>query len=349
MSRPKKVLIMAGGTGGHIFPALAIARELESNSINVEWLGSIKGMEGPIVKKNGFKLHNVSAVGLRGKKIKSLIKAPFLLSLAVLQTLKIFVIAKPDIVLGMGGFVSGIGGLISKLTGKTLIIHEQNAVPGTTNRILSKIANKTFQAFDNTFDSNINAVTCGNPIAFKAQEPASKQSIRNLLVLGGSLGAKSINYCIPELKTSLNIWHQTGKQHIELVKNLYTQSNITESQVKIEPFIENMAEAYSWADIVICRSGAMTVSEIIATNSVAILIPFPYAIDDHQTANAKILSDKGAGVLLKESKLSPQSLNEIIENIQFKDIKSKVAMIKNINSAKTICDYMLIPNFSNSS
>jgi UDP-N-acetylglucosamine--N-acetylmuramyl-(pentapeptide) pyrophosphoryl-undecaprenol N-acetylglucosamine transferase len=349
MSDISKILIVAGGTGGHIFPALAIARELKRHSIDIEWLGSTDGMENIIVPKNGIKLHDVHAVGLRGKSLKKLIMAPFFLSFAILQTFKIILKVKPDMVIGMGGFVSGIGGIVSKMMSIPLVIHEQNAIPGTTNRILSKIASQTFQAFDNTFDTRINAITCGNPIAFHVVDKEGSHSKLNLLVLGGSLGANSINETIPKLSIDMNIWHQTGENHIQHVRSMYAQSDNQKSTLKIEPFIEDMAEAYAWADIVICRSGAMTISELIATKSVAILVPFPYAINDHQTKNAMILSDLGAAILIKEDKLNPNMLDKIIENIDLKDMTTRLQSIENIDSVKLITDYLLMPSLSNKS
>jgi len=340
---------MAGGTGGHIFPALAIANELKKRSVNVEWLGSTIGMEKNIIPKHLIRLHRVTAVGLRGKNIVKLIKAPFMLSLAMLQTFKVFLTVKPDLVIGMGGYVSGIGGIVAWLFRVPLIIHEQNAIPGTTNLILSKIANQTLQAFDNTFDAKTKAVSCGNPIHFKVIDKSPTNKPLNLLILGGSLGAKSINEAIPFLQTDLNIWHQTGERHYEHVKSLYAKSNSRTNEPLIEPFIDDMAQAYAWSDIVICRSGAMTVSELIATNSIGILVPFPYAIDDHQTANAKILTEQGAAILLPEEELSSNKLDKVIGKIKIKDITSCIKLINDIDSATLITDYILMPNLSNSS
>jgi len=185
-STTKKILIIAGGTGGHIFPALAIANELKNHSAKVEWLGSNRGMENTLVPKHGITLHTVSAVGLRGKSILNLIKAPFLLSLALFQTIKIFIKLKPDVALGMGGFASGIGGVIAWVFRVPLIIHEQNSIPGTTNKFLSKIAIQTFQAFDNSFNQSVNAITSGNPVLFKPKKKTSANKKLNLLIIGGS-------------------------------------------------------------------------------------------------------------------------------------------------------------------
>jgi UDP-N-acetylglucosamine--N-acetylmuramyl-(pentapeptide) pyrophosphoryl-undecaprenol N-acetylglucosamine transferase len=332
----KTVLIMAGGTGGHIFPALAIANELNKRSANIQWLGSTRGMENSLVPKYGITLHTVSAVGLRGKNLFSLLKAPFLLNLAFFQTIMVFVKTKPDVVLGMGGFASGIGGVVAWMLRIPLVIHEQNSIPGTTNKLLSKIATQTFQAFEHTFDKTIAAITSGNPISFTAQQKSPRSQPLNLLVLGGSLGAKSINEAIPKLETELNIWHQTGKQHLDSAERSYQGKN-----AKISAFIDDMAQAYAWADIIICRCGAMTISELIATGSVAILIPFPYAIDDHQTENAKILSEQNAGVLLPQTELSAQKLDEILSEIDLDAMSSAINRFKKNDSIKLISDYLI--------
>lgn len=330
------VLIMAGGTGGHIFPALAIAKELKIRNTNVEWLGSKRGMENRLVPQHDINLHTVNAVGLRGKNILSLAKAPFLLVLAFFQTISVFKKIKPNVVLGMGGFASGIGGVVAWLLGIPLVIHEQNAIPGTTNKILSKIAKQTFQAFDQTFDPFVGAITSGNPIAFNPKNKNTTNTPLNLLVLGGSLGAKSINAAIPQLKTTLNIWHQTGKQHLTSVMSSYNKK-----PYKINDFIDSMDQAYAWADVIICRCGAMTISELIATNSVAILVPFPYAIDDHQTENAKIISDQGAGILLPQTQLSANKIDEILNQIDLEVMSNKIKQLKSIDSVKLISDYLL--------
>ncbi len=345
----KKILIMAGGTGGHIFPALAIAKELSSRGMDIVWLGSKGGMEEKIVPKHGHPIHCIHSSGLRGKSLFAFIKGVCLLAIGFIQTISLFLKNKPNIVIGMGGYASGVGGIVAKIFFTRLVIHEQNAIPGTTNRLLSRIANKSFQAFDNSFDSKVKAVTVGNPILFQAKTKNCPKSVNNLLVLGGSLGAKKINELIPLIKTPLNIWHQTGDSHIEATKLAYQDS--LHLNVHIESFIENMAEAYVWADLVICRAGAMTISELIATKSIAILIPFPYAVDDHQTQNAKKLSDVGAGLLLDESNLDVNEIDDILQKMT----PAKLELMTNIleklqteNAEKVITDYLLIPSRSNS-
>ncbi len=333
-----KVLIAAGGTGGHIFPALAVAQMLDKKSnVDIIWLGSYFGMEGAILSKYPYLLYQVTSVGLRGKKLSALLKAPFLLSWAFIKTIYIFFKIKPDIVLAMGGFSAGVSGVVAKLFTIPLFIHEQNAVAGFTNRILSKIATRTYQAFDDSFaDKKINAITSGNPIAFKPQKKPSKKNkltekqpqINNVLVLGGSLGAKAINKIIPQLNTTLNLYHQTGRTHVETVKDAYRLSSNLENakRAKIVAFIDDMPSAYAWADIVICRAGAMTISELMLCGSVSILIPFPHAIDNHQSANAQILTKADAAILLPESKLNPKNLDNILINLAD---KTRIQMSKN--------------------
>jgi UDP-N-acetylglucosamine--N-acetylmuramyl-(pentapeptide) pyrophosphoryl-undecaprenol N-acetylglucosamine transferase len=250
----------------------------------------------------------------------------------------------------MGGYASGIGGMVAKIFFIPLIIHEQNAIPGTTNKLLGKFAQQSLQAFDNTFDLSINAVTVGNPILFTPEPKNTPELVNNLLVLGGSLGAQKINETITSIKTPLNIWHQTGVKHLESVKLAY--QNNPNTNLCIESFIENMAEAYAWADVVVCRSGAMTVSELVATKTIAILVPFPYAVDNHQTKNAQYLSDQGAGILLEESLLNAEAIDMQLRSLttnKLKDMTSALESLQIPSPEKMIVDYILIPNRSKSS
>ncbi|SMN15040.1 UDP-N-acetylglucosamine--N-acetylmuramyl-(pentapeptide) pyrophosphoryl-undecaprenol N-acetylglucosamine transferase [uncultured Candidatus Thioglobus sp.] len=335
----KKILIMAGGTGGHIFPALAIATELKKHNVSIEWLGSKRGMENTIVPKHNIKLHSVNAVGLRGKSAISLLKAPFQLALATFQVVKVFSQVKPDVVLGMGGFASGIGGLIAKIYRMPLFIHEQNSIPGTTNKLLSKIATQTFQAFDNAFDSNINAITVGNPVAFKVRKSTANNKKLNLLIVGGSLGSKPINDVVTKLNNNINIWHQTGKLHFDNVQFQYEKKS-----VKVTAFIDDMAKAYAWADIVLCRAGAMTVSELMISGTPSILIPLSHAIDNHQFYNAKILADNNAGILIKQQDLNTQSLEKILLSLNketLKEMSNNALKLARQNAAKNISRHLL--------
>lgn len=327
---------MAGGTGGHIFPALAIAKALNTNSVTIEWLGSKHGMENTLVPKHNIKLHRVNVVGLRGKNLFNLIKAIFLLPMTFLQTINVFKQVKPDVVLGMGGFVSGIGGVIAWLLRIPLVIHEQNSSAGTTNKNLYKIATQTFQAFDGVFD---NAITTGNPVLFTPKKNITKNKKLNLLIIGGSLGAKPINDIVSQLNLDINIWHQTGKQHLDTVTDKYINKN-----AKIVAFIDNMAAAYAWADVVLCRAGAMTISELMLSAKPSILIPLPHAIDNHQFYNAKVLADNNAGILIKQENFNLQQLEKILLDFDAKKIQHFSANAKALakpNAALDIANYLI--------
>lgn len=338
----KRILIMAGGTGGHIFPALAIAKELTSRGASVEWLGTKHGMENTLVPKHGYTLHRVNSTGIRGKNLPTLFKAFFVVILSFFQILTVLIKFRPDIVLGMGGYASGVGGIVAKILFMQLAIHEQNTIPGTTNLILSRVANITFEAFRGSFKKNIGAITVGNPLSFRLAPKNPPKSVTKLLVLGGSLGAKSINEAISKITTPLSIWHQTGKKHLETAKSSYQSSE----KYRIEGFIDSMDKAYEWADVIICRAGAMTVSEVIASKSIAILIPFPYAVDDHQTSNARHLSDVGAGILLKEEDLSERAIDSIIQSLDEEKLKTIFEALEGLQQykpAQVIVDYLLMP------
>ncbi|ALE51808.1 UDP-N-acetylglucosamine--N-acetylmuramyl-(pentapeptide) pyrophosphoryl-UDP N-acetylglucosamine transferase [Candidatus Thioglobus autotrophicus] len=339
MNNHKKILIMAGGTGGHIFPALAIAKELKKHQCQVEWLGSKKGMENTIVPKNKLPLHTVNAVGLRGKNIISLIKAPFQLALATAQVIQVFIKTKPDIALGMGGFASGIGGVIAWIFRVPLFIHEQNAVPGTTNKLLSKLATQTLQAFDGAFDVSVQALSVGNPVAFKVSNSHTNNKKLNLLIVGGSLGSKPINEVVTQLNIPINIWHQTGQLHFDQVQSQYGKKS-----AKVAAFIDDMAKAYAWADVVLCRAGAMTISELMLSATPSILIPLPHAIDNHQFYNAKILADNNAGILIEQKHLTIQTLEKILLSLDKEKLESMsnhtLALAKP-NAARDIVERLL--------
>jgi len=326
--RDKTFLIMAGGTGGHVFPALATALKLLDQKENVVWLGSVGGMEEELVQQSGIKFHGISVKGVRGKGLITQILAPIRILYAVLQAVNIILRVKPDAVLGMGGFASGPGGLAAKILGKPLLIHEQNAVAGLTNRLLAKVATSVMTAFPRAFADNIDVRQTGNPLreeisALYFQPLNSTTDDRNirLLVLGGSLGAARLNESIPAaislLDTSIRpeIWHQTGKDKDQATIENYSSVGVT---AKISAFISDMAEAYRWADLVICRAGALTISELCAAGLGAILVPYPSAVDDHQTLNAKVMSESGAAWLLSQSDLDAQTLSEILQPLLLK-------------------------------
>ena len=322
----RPILIMAGGTGGHVFPALAIADYIRQKGIPLFWLGTKKGLEARIVPEKGYQLLTITISGLRGKGLFKWIQAPILITVALLQAIIILVRLRPAVVLGMGGFVSGPGGLAAWLMRIPLCIHEQNAIAGLTNRLLAPLAHSVLEAFPNTFPKKFLANVTGNPVRSEiCNITVPEKRIRTdddlpmrLLVLGGSQGARKLNQVIPQMLMELNssvrleVRHQTGAQHFAEAETAYRSLNIN---VKLEAFIENMAEAYAWADIVICRSGALTIAELAAAGVASILVPFPYAVDDHQTANARFLVDAEAAILIRESDLNSDSLGRLLNDL----------------------------------
>ncbi|WP_031433878.1 undecaprenyldiphospho-muramoylpentapeptide beta-N-acetylglucosaminyltransferase [Methylomarinum vadi] len=318
----KRIVIMAGGTGGHVFPALAVAQELRERGWRVSWLGTRRGIESRVVPENGIDIDWLSVEGIRGKGGFGKMTGVFKLFKACGEALLILRRRQPDVVLGMGGFVAGPGGLMSKVLGVPLLIHEQNRVPGTTNRLLVKRAKKVMEAFPGSFGQEAEAICTGNPLrkdflALPEKEPWNSDSGRPLriLVVGGSQGAQVLNETVPAALAPLSnveIRHQTGQPMCEQVKQHYRALHLRAMTVA---FIDDMAAAYRWADLVICRAGAMTVSEVAAAGLPAILVPLPHAIDDHQSANARYLTDAGAGILLPQQDLNEKTLKQAVEKI----------------------------------
>ncbi len=320
------VMIMAGGTGGHVFPALAVADALRKRSAHVEWLGTPRGIENTLVPAANIELHHVGVKGVRGRGIFGLIKAPFLIVFAVIQAIAIFRKAKPNVVIGFGGFASGPGGVAAKILRLPLVIHEQNAVAGTTNRLLSKSATRVLSAFEGAFkDTAVNVQIVGNPVREVIAHlplPAERYDNRNtqkealhLLVLGGSLGAQAINELVPQALAKLSaterplVRHQAGKNNLESTIATYMQHQVN---AKVDAFVDDMAAAYAWADVVVCRAGALTVSELMAAGVAALLIPLPSAIDDHQTFNAAILTRANAGIAIAQQELTAEKLATLL-------------------------------------
>lgn len=344
------ILIMAAGTGGHVFPALSIAQKLQERNVRTEWMGTHQGMENRLLEETGIKIHAVSAKGLKGKGILRLIVAPFMLLQALIQSLRILAKVKPDCVLGMGGFVSGPGGLATKLTGRKLVIHEQNAVPGFTNKLLAIIANQVFEAFPNTFTSNKKVVHTGNPVrkeivalAAVPRDPVDVARSLHLLVLGGSQGALAINEIVPELLAQWPeisrpaVRHQTGAASFDRTKSLYREKGLYAAHgSEIVPFISDMASAYAWADVVICRSGASTVSELAVVGLPAILVPYPYHSDQQQTRNANWLLKAGAAFLLEQKDLSVNALSNLL--VDLNDNRNKLQQMSAAGRSVAICD-----------
>jgi len=314
-----RVLIMAGGTGGHVFPALAVAERLRDQGVEVVWMGTHQGLEADVVPRAGFAMEWISVTGLRGKGLLSWVLAPVRLLRALLQSLVIIMRCRPMAVLGMGGFVSGPGGLVAWLLKRPLLIHEQNAVAGLTNRLLARLADRVMQAFPQTLPERFHPQLTGNPVredisALPSPEArfAGRQDGLRLLVLGGSLGAQALNEVVPKMLALLpgdqpiQVWHQAGRRNIEAAQEAYADCD--RDGIKLEPFIDDMAAAYGWADLVLCRAGALTVAELAAAGVGAILVPYPFAVDDHQTRNAAWLVDSGAGIRIAQSQLTAQWL-----------------------------------------
>ncbi len=323
-AKQRPVLIMAGGTGGHVFPALAVAQEILSRNIPVVWLGTHQGIEARLVPAAGIPVEWVSVSGLRGKGLGRILKAPFMLMHAAWQCFRILLRIKPMLVLGMGGFVTGPGGVMARLMGKPLCVHEQNAISGMTNRYLSRISTRLMQGFPGSFPEYRKPVTTGNPvrtdilqIPAPEQRLAARQHPIHLLVLGGSLGAQALNELVPQALSKLApenrpmVRHQTGERNIDQAREAYRQAGVQEN-CEVLPFIDDMAEAYAWADFVICRAGALTISELTAVGVGALLVPYPHAVDDHQTHNAEFMLTAGAALLVQQRDLDADKLHSLL-------------------------------------
>ena len=313
-------LIMAGGTGGHVFPGLAVADELKNRGWIIEWLGTAERMEAELVPRHGYTIHFIDVQGVRGHGVLRKLLAPFKILKAVIQARSLIRQQGIDLVIGMGGFASGPGAIAARTLGIPVVLHEQNAIAGMTNRCVAKFASRVLQAFDGALP---NGLTVGNPVRaglleLPTAKPLQQRSLK-LLVVGGSLGAKVLNETLPEtvaeLSTSMavEVWHQAGKNNGQAVLKAYQSLNVIPHQA--DDFIHEMSKAYSWADLVVCRAGALTVSELAAIGRASILVPLPHAVDDHQTANAKVLVHAGAGELLPQAELTPESLAEKIKRM----------------------------------
>lgn len=326
----KVALIMAGGTGGHVFPALAVAEALRDRGVNVHWLGTRSGIESRVVPAAGFDISYIKIKGLRGNGILRWVLAPFKILFATVNALQVCLNIKPSFVLGMGGFVTWPGGVASRLLARPLIIHEQNAIPGLTNKLLARIATRVLQAFPATFNLNTKVFHTGNPVRKSIleldkpeQRYASRQTPIRILVVGGSLGAQALNEVVPSAlamldpDTKVEIWHQAGKQKLESTRAKYNSENLDPDRIdlRVVEFIDDMEQAYQWADLVICRAGAMTIAEISNVGIASVLVPYPYAVDDHQTANAHFLSDADAALLIQQKDLSPSRLASELQDL----------------------------------
>ena len=321
-SGEKRLLIMAGGTGGHVYPALATAQCMRAAGYEVEWLGTRRGIEARLVPEAGIPLHFISITGLRGKRLLALLRAPFLLVLALYQATRVCWQCKPSCVLGMGGFASGPGGVSAWLLRIPLVIQEQNAIPGTTNRLLSHLATRVLEGFEGAFHS-VDAQFSGNPVRREIAElPTPEERCRersgpiNVLVVGGSLGASVLNDTVPDALARLpeatrpGVRHQTGRAQVEETQARYRAGGV---DAEVSAYIDDMAAAYAWADVVVCRAGALTVAELAAAGLASLMVPYPHAIDDHQTMNAQWLVDRGAATLLPQDEFNAESLAQRIQ------------------------------------
>lgn len=316
------VIIMAGGTGGHIFPALAVANGLRDAGLKVHWIGTPHSFEAKIIPQHQFPITLVDIKGLRGKGIQGWLVVPFKMIKAVWQAMRVLKQERPRCVMGFGGFAAGPGGIAAKLLRIPLIIHEQNAIAGLTNRLLARISKRILVGFPSAFSGN-EVIYIGNPVRteitqiIEPQQRLTAKTHLNILVLGGSLGALALNQKIPVALSKMQnqpkkIRHQCGRNKLEVCQRAYQSVHLT---AEITEFIEEMPQAYAWADLVICRAGALTVAELAAAGVGAILIPYPHAVDDHQTANAQYLVDHKAAICIQQADLTTQALADILDEI----------------------------------
>ncbi len=322
-AKAKTLMVMAGGTGGHVYPAMAVADALKNQGWNIVWLCTQGGMENKLIADKPYDKAMITMQGVRGKGLMGWLLLPVKLVTAFAQSLKALNQFKPDVVLGMGGFAAFPGGFMARLQGRPLVIHEQNSVAGLTNKVLAKVATRVLAAFPAAFGNQADLL--GNPvraeianIATPEQRFANRTGALRLLIVGGSLGAQALNEVIPKALAQLpemqrpQVIHQAGVKHIDVLQNNYQQAGVV---ADARAYIENMAEMYAWADFVICRSGALTVAEVSAVGVGSLMVPFPYAVDDHQTGNAQYLADAGATILVQQKELDVDKLAEILKEL----------------------------------
>ncbi|NND69677.1 MAG: undecaprenyldiphospho-muramoylpentapeptide beta-N-acetylglucosaminyltransferase [Halioglobus sp.] len=347
------VLIMAGGTGGHVYPALAVAAELLARGYRVEWVGTRRGLEHRVVPAADIPLHFLSVRGVRGKGLLDKLLAVFFLGLSAVQALWLVLRRAPACVVGMGGYVAGPAGVAAWITRRPLLIHEQNAVAGTTNRMLAPLADTIACGFEGAFAGREGCRVVGNPVRAElvAQGRGNqwyfdgKRPLR-LLVLGGSLGAQAINdvmpaalaLCVDDAVGQMQVRHQTGAGHDEAVRQAYVAEGL--KGVEVAPFIEDMAGAYSWADLVLCRAGALTVAELAVMGRPAILVPLPHAIDDHQSANARSLAEVGGALLLPQEEMTAEVLAALFKRYQSqpKTLAAKAIAVRRAATPRAAAD-----------
>ena len=332
-------MIMAGGTGGHIFPALAVAENLQARGWDIVWLGAKAGMEATLVAPRGYTMAWINMSGVRGKGLLRAVLLPLQLLVAFWQSARAIFVHRPNVVLGMGGYVSFPGGMMAALFNRPLAIHEQNSVAGLANRVLAKIADRVLAGFPDAFAAK-RCVWTGNPVrrdiaalAAPAQRYAGRSGPLRLMVIGGSLGAQALNSTVPQALALIppadrpQVTHQSGARHLAEVEKYYRDAGV---EAKLLPFIDNMAVQYAESDLIICRAGASTIAEIAAAGIASVLVPFPHAVDDHQTHNARFLSECGAAVLIPQHELTPQKLAELLRAL------NRDALLEMANKARSV-------------
>lgn len=347
------VLIMAGGTGGHIFPGLAVARALRERGARVSWLGAAGAMETRLVPEAGIELHTLAIGGLRGKSLRARLAAPWRVVRAVISALRLLSRLRPDVVVGFGSFAAGPGGIAAALRRIPLVIHEQNRVAGVTNRTLARFAQRVLTGFPDTLAGG---EWTGNPVrpeiaslAAPAERFAARAGHTRLLVLGGSLGAAALNETVPAAIARLpadlrpQVRHQTGRNHDAATAQAYRDAGV---EAEVTPFIADMAQAYGWADLVVCRAGALTLAELAAAGVGAVLVPYPHAVDDHQTRNAQFLVDGGAAELVPQSALSADALAQrlsalLADRAQLLAMAQSARSLARIDAADRVADACL--------
>ena len=346
MTQTKRTaLVMAGGTGGHIFPGLAVAQALRERGWQVHWLGAPDSMESQLVPPRGFAFEAVSFSGVRGKGLGTLARLPWRLLRACWQSVQVLRRVRPDVVVGLGGYITFPAGLMAALMRRPLVLHEQNSVAGMANKVLARVASRVFTAFPGALESS---EWVGNPLRaeFTAQaDPeqrfAPRQGPLRLLVVGGSLGAQALNTVVPQALALMSpdqrpvVCHQSGARQIEALRANYAAAGV---QAELTPFIDDTATAFAQADIIVCRAGASTVTEIAAVGVAALYVPFPAAVDDHQTTNARFLVDAGAGWLIPQNELTPQRLASVLSNLTRAELLERARQAKKMQKTEATAE-----------
>ncbi len=360
MTKNRTLMVMAGGTGGHVYPALAVADEMRARGWDVFWLGTRAGLEARVVPAAGIDMVWVSMSGLRGHGLLRLALTPFMLLRAFWQSLRAILARRPDVVLGMGGYTAFPGGMMASLLNKPLVIHEQNSIAGLTNRVLACLADRVLVAFPSAFAGQkdkpipcrkVDTQWVGNPVrepiaklAEEGDKYAGRKGPLRLLVVGGSLGATALNELLPQALALLprekrpEVVHQSGRQHVEKLRANYVAAGV---EADARDYIEDMATLYEWCDVAVCRAGAMTVAELACAGVPAVLVPFPHAVDDHQTTNAKFLADAGAAWCMQQKDLSAEGLAAYLVSLtreQLAAMSAKARALAKPEATKTVAD-----------